>query len=200
MLLHVTSRSKCVISYPFKLGNTWKNNLLEPSPQRPFCESPWAPALDKGPLARPPDHHILCSNPFWRCVNHDPLDGNSCLFYLYLKTGLHLQLHRWMWWEEVSRFKAVKPSWRVCRNLHFWLRCLTPLKSTARLVTTYHTMHFQWFENPSLSQENIHVDVYIYIYVIYIIYVILKWLDSKIKSQKRPQSNPQRTKSCNLRH
>lgn len=34
---------------------------------------------------------------------------------------------------------------------------------------------------------------------IYILYIILEWLDSKIKSLKWPQSNPQRTKSCNLR-
>lgn len=93
MLLHVTSRCKCVISYPFKLRNTWKNNLLEPSPQRPFCESQslgtctWQRSIDQASWSP----HLVF-NPFWRCVSHDSLDGNRpCLFYLYLKTGPHLQ-------------------------------------------------------------------------------------------------------------
>lgn len=93
--------------------------------------------------------------------------GLACSTYIWKLDRIYsiLQSHRWMWWEEVSRFKAVKPSWRVCRNLHFWLRCPTPLKSTERLVTSYHTMHFQSFENPSLSQENIHAEcIYVYIW------------------------------------
>ena len=196
MLLHVTSRCKCVISYPFKLGNTWKNNLLEPSPQRPFCESPWAPALDKGPLTRPPDHHILCSNPFWRCVNHDPLDGNSCLFYLYLKTGPHLQ------------YSTVTSMNVMGRGFTFQGRqaqlesvpkssLLTTMPNAIKIHSeTSHNISYNALpiiREPKPKSGKYPCRVYIYIYVIW------KWLDSKIKSQKWPQSNPQRTKSCNLR-
>lgn len=198
MLLHVTSRCKCVISYPFKLRNTWKNNLLEPSPQRPFCESQslgtctWQRSIDQASWS---PH--LAFNPFWRCVSHDSLDGNRpCLFYLYLKTGPHLQYSTVTSMNVMGRGFTFQGRQTQLESLPKSSLLTTmpnaiEIHGETRHIISYNALPI--VREPKPKSGKYPCRVYICIYMIW------KWLDSKIKSQKWPQSNPQRTKSCNLR-